>query len=104
MVWIPDPSAIFFTLPAPYFLFHPHFQRRRGIHLLPTVRASGPRRSDARPAAARAETSPDGKWEAFVRDHNLFLRERDATREIQLTIDGSATNSYARNEQADRGD
>ena len=65
-------------------------------------RQRGPRRSDARPAAARAETSPDGKWEALVRDHNLFLRERDATREIQLTFDGSATNSYARNEQADR--
>jgi len=65
-------------------------------------RHRGPGHAESPPAAARTETSPDGHWEALVRDHNLFLRQRDATREIQLTFDGCATNSYARNEQADR--
>ena len=41
--------------------------------------------------------------EVFVRDHNLFLRELATTNQTQLTTDGCATNSYARNEQANRG-
>ena len=67
-------------------------------------RRRGPRNGNVRRSApARAEISPDGKWEVFVRDHNLFLRELAATNETALTTDGSATNSYARNEQANRG-
>ena len=38
----------------------------------------------------------------LVRDSNLFLRELGTTNETQLTTDGCATNSYARNEQANR--
>jgi dipeptidyl aminopeptidase/acylaminoacyl peptidase len=55
------------------------------------------------PTPVRDEISPDGKWEVFVRDHNLFVREPATTNEFQLTTDGCATNSYARNEQANRG-
>jgi dipeptidyl aminopeptidase/acylaminoacyl peptidase len=67
-------------------------------------RRRGPRNSNSRRAAAAAhgDTSPDGKWTVFVRDHNLFLRAAGTTNETQLTTDGSATNSYARNEQANR--
>jgi dipeptidyl aminopeptidase/acylaminoacyl peptidase len=50
----------------------------------------------------RAEFSPDGRWEVFVRDHNLFLRDRISTNEWPLTSGASATNSYARNEEASR--
>ena len=56
-----------------------------------------------RRGATHPEISPDGKWDVFVRDHNLFLRECATTNETQLTTDGCATNSYARNEQANRG-
>ena len=61
------------------------------------------RRTEEHPSAPRRdEISPDGKWEAFVRDANLFLRESGTTNETQLTTDGCTTNSYARNEQANR--
>jgi len=38
----------------------------------------------------------DGKWNAQVKDHNIFLRSENETEEIQLSRDGSETNSYAR--------
>ena len=63
----------------------------------------GPRNGNFRRAnSARGDNSPDGKWTVFVRDHNLFLRELGTTNEMQLTTDGCATNSYARNEQSNR--
>ena len=66
-------------------------------------RRRGPRNGNFRRAnSARGDNSPDGKWTVFVRDHNLFLRELGTTNESQLTTDGCATNSYARNEQANR--
>jgi dipeptidyl aminopeptidase/acylaminoacyl peptidase/ribosomal protein L7/L12 len=52
------------------------------------------------------DTSPDGKWIAFIKEHNLFVRpvegkgdgktenEADAAREIQLSHDGEAGNAY----------
>ncbi len=33
--------------------------------------------------------SPNGKWVAFTRDHNLFVLEFDSGKEHQLTFDGS---------------
>ena len=65
-------------------------------------RRSSPKENTNQIAPVRAEISPDGKLEIFVRDHNLFLRELGTTNETQLTTDGCATNSYARNEQANR--
>ena len=38
--------------------------------------------------------SPDGIWIAFVRDHNLFLRETATGNERQITTDGEAFNAY----------
>lgn len=39
--------------------------------------------------------SPDGKWAAFVRDHNLFVREQATGAERQMTTDGEEYNAYA---------
>lgn len=40
-------------------------------------------------------TSPDGKWIAFVKEQNIFLRTNaDAAEAIQLSTDGSATDGY----------
>jgi dipeptidyl aminopeptidase/acylaminoacyl peptidase len=39
--------------------------------------------------------SPDGRWAALVRDHNLFVRERSSGEERQLTTDGAADHAYA---------
>jgi hypothetical protein len=45
---------------------------------------------------ATSVPSPDRKFEAFVRDHNLWLRERDSENELALSTDGVADNSYHR--------
>ena len=67
-------------------------------------RRKAPREGEVHPAPPpHPEVSPDGQWEVFVRDHNLFLRATGGTNETPLTADASATNSYARNEQAQRG-
>jgi dipeptidyl aminopeptidase/acylaminoacyl peptidase len=42
----------------------------------------------------KREISPDGRWKAFVRDHNLFVSETDGVNEIQLSDDGEKGNSY----------
>jgi dipeptidyl aminopeptidase/acylaminoacyl peptidase len=38
--------------------------------------------------------SPDGKWEVFIRDHNLVLRSRKTKKEVPLTTDGTAGYGY----------
>lgn len=50
------------------------------------------------PAAARADAlpAPDGRYEVFARDHNLWLREREADRERALTRDGEAYFAYGK--------
>ena len=47
--------------------------------------------SEASPDVVR---SPDGTWEAFVRDHNLWLRAVQDGTERQLTHDGEPGNGY----------
>jgi len=39
--------------------------------------------------------SPNKRWAAFVRDHNLFLRDVSTGTELQLTHDGAAAWDYA---------
>lgn len=38
--------------------------------------------------------SPDGKWTAFIKDNNVYVRGNEA--ETQLSHDGSETNAYGR--------
>jgi len=40
--------------------------------------------------------SPDRKWTAFVRDHNVFVRAEPGGDETQLSTDGSESNNYSR--------
>lgn len=40
--------------------------------------------------------SPNGEWEAFVRDHNLYVRSLHGGKTFQLTKNGRARNDYAR--------
>ncbi len=44
--------------------------------------------------------SPDGKWTALVKQHNIYLRSEDDGEEHQLSQDGEEGNSYARVEWA----
>jgi dipeptidyl aminopeptidase/acylaminoacyl peptidase len=49
-----------------------------------------------RPEAASKETkaSPDGKWEAFIRNYNVCLRDKAKKDEFILSRDGSEGNYY----------
>ena len=53
----------------------------------------GGRRSGRWPSRQRAE-SPDGKWSAFVKDFNLYLRNNEDDSETQLTDDGTEEDKY----------
>ncbi|MEE8451138.1 MAG: DPP IV N-terminal domain-containing protein, partial [Thermoguttaceae bacterium] len=41
-----------------------------------------------------SEKSPDGKWVAFTKDHNLYLRKEDGGKEFQLTTDATEEDGY----------
>ena len=40
--------------------------------------------------------SPDGKWEAFIKDHNIWLREKATKEEAPLSYDGTENLFYSR--------
>ena len=46
------------------------------------------------PPAADELPSPDGRWVAFLRGHNLFVRAVATREELQLTSDGEANADY----------
>ncbi|MGZ5424937.1 MAG: DPP IV N-terminal domain-containing protein, partial [Candidatus Aminicenantales bacterium] len=45
-------------------------------------------------ASKETKTSPDGKWEAFIRNYNVSLREKAKKEETVLSSDGSEGNYY----------
>ncbi|MBN1973333.1 MAG: prolyl oligopeptidase family serine peptidase [Sedimentisphaerales bacterium] len=45
-------------------------------------------------------SSPDGKWNAFIRDNNVYIQNSENGPEIQLSTDGTEVNSYQRLEWA----
>jgi dipeptidyl aminopeptidase/acylaminoacyl peptidase len=62
-------------------------------------------RGDAAPAFGRRSRgpgrerepsmdSPDGKWTAFTKDGNVFVRDKGSDREVQLSTDGVEGNAY----------
>jgi dipeptidyl aminopeptidase/acylaminoacyl peptidase len=48
-------------------------------------------------ASTEAKTSPDGQWEAFTRNYNVYIRAKDKTRkeEFAFSYDGSEGNYYS---------
>ena len=50
--------------------------------------------ADAPPAPDNVIRSPDGKWEAFTRDHNVWLRAVSSGQERAITTDGAEKNDY----------
>jgi len=45
-------------------------------------------------ASKETKTSPDGKWEAFIRNYNLCLRDKASKAESVLSRDGTEGNYY----------
>ncbi len=72
--------------PARVLIGRENTTRRRG--------ADRPARR-TRPTGSDRSTSPDQRWQAFIRDHNLWLRDRqNEEHEIQLSTDGNTEDSY----------
>ena len=44
----------------------------------------------------RRRDSPDNKWSAFVKDHNVYVHSESEGKDFQLTEDGKEGNSYGR--------
>ena len=42
----------------------------------------------------REVPSPDGRWLATLKDHNVWIRSATGDAEMQLTTDGTAKNEY----------
>jgi dipeptidyl aminopeptidase/acylaminoacyl peptidase len=49
-----------------------------------------------RPRRSEEVKSPDKKWLAFIRDHNLFIRSTETAEEFQLSRNGTEENYYER--------
>jgi len=54
-----------------------------------------PRRARREGRAGDGFESPNGKFTAFFKDHNLFIREPASGEEYSLSTDGSADNEYS---------
>ncbi len=47
-----------------------------------------------RQGSRRGYDSPDGKWTVFLKDHDLYLRDKESKEEFLLGEDGSENDSY----------
>jgi len=45
-------------------------------------------------ASTEVKTSPDGRWEAFIRNYNIWLRSKEKKEEFPLSWDGNEGNYY----------
>ncbi len=45
-------------------------------------------------ASTEAKSSPDGRWEAFIRNYNLWLRTKDRKEEFALSQDGNESDYF----------
>ena len=57
-------------------------------------RGAGAANFRGRATSPRREGSPDGKWTAFVKDHNVYLREKESGKEFALSEEGTEGDRY----------
>jgi dipeptidyl aminopeptidase/acylaminoacyl peptidase len=61
----------------------------------PSRAASSPAATEpARPARSREGMSPDGQWQAFFRDNNVWVRRMSDQQEFALSTEGTAEDRY----------
>ncbi|HXG37686.1 MAG TPA: DPP IV N-terminal domain-containing protein, partial [Bacteroidota bacterium] len=77
-----------------YVLIDPVKRTRSPYSPSPSDTASVPQQV-GRGRGAPTVKSPDGKWEAFIRNWNLWVREVATGNEKQLTTDGEQNFGYA---------
>lgn len=62
----------------------------------PPSRPQQRRESPSAPRPGPGSRSPDGKWTAVVKDHNIFVRAEGKSEEVPLSRDGKASLAYGR--------
>ncbi|HSW00927.1 MAG TPA: prolyl oligopeptidase family serine peptidase [Sedimentisphaerales bacterium] len=67
----------------------PSTDRDRGVEAFGRRRGSGQGR-------VPSPDSPDGKWTAFIKDRNVFIRPKEGGEEVRLSADGLEGNAYDR--------
>jgi len=61
-----------------------------------TIREAANRREPGESRRSRSrEQSPDGKWSAFIKDNNLYIRNLETNEETALTEDGTEEHAYS---------
>jgi len=66
------------------------------VEAAPGSRGAAPPSEAVDASPTSGPRSPNGEWTAFVRDHNLYVRNTHDGKVLQLTEDGRARNDYAR--------
>ncbi len=74
----------------------PSSSARPAGNLAPSQPERPRRRAEGEECASRPSggRSPDGKWTAFLQDHNVFIRRAGESRAIRLSDDGKAGLAY----------
>ena len=53
-----------------------------------------PGRSSRGPSSPSSSRSPDGKWTAFIKDHNVYVRPSGGGKPLALSADGTSEDAY----------
>ncbi len=53
-----------------------------------------PEKAEEKKPAPEGSQSPDGKWVAFIKDHNVYLHDKEGGAEYQLSGDGNENYAY----------
>lgn len=80
---------------AEYVLFDTATGERTSGATLEAIGVEANEQGGFRRGRGSAATSPDGRYEAFIRDHNLWIRDTGTKAEKQLTKDGIENYGYA---------
>ena len=67
---------------------------RRPAEEAPPQRGRGGGESRPRQGSRRGNDSPDGKYSVFVKDHDLYLRDKESKEESLIGDDGSEADEY----------
>ena len=102
--WLPDANTFWYRNENPggaieYVSVDAQRRTRQVISKAEATRLESLSGSAAKPPptekpAVNTSPSPDGKYEAFVRDHNLWIRDLADRKEYALSFDASSSNTF----------
>ncbi len=87
--WIYDPAQDR-CAPADQDIAFPDEDRREES----SRRGRGQRRGGPRTQGESSQSSPDGQWTAYLKDHNVHLRSESLSEDVPLSSDGTEDHPY----------